>query len=140
MSYKIAISKNGIDVGTAILPNDFNYSSDYNTLKYYTGGTITLAGTAIGAFTTTTTQGIISHDLGYIPFFTVYMNPPELSSGPYYPNGYANLGAGANDYASAFCGTANLVVFIRLENGAGGGTQTGTATFIYKIYRNNLGL
>lgn len=40
---------------------------------------------------------------------------------------------------SASIGTSDIRFMYRITNG-GGGTATGTATFFYKIFRNNIGL
>lgn len=70
MSQEIRISKVGIDSGTVTDPNDMTYSSEYNTLKYYTSGTLGLnLNASSGNY-----EGTVAHNLGYIPFFTAYCN------------------------------------------------------------------
>ncbi len=136
MTYKIAVSKSNIDVGTATSPNSFNYSSDYNTLKYYAVGSIQLSGSAI--FPNTTTKfGTITHNLGYIPFFAFSVNAGAGSV--YYPYGYVNVGAGVTEKTSVAAGTSDIRFKYDITN-TSSGTVFGTVTFFLKIFRNNTGL
>ncbi len=128
MSQIIRISKVGFNAGTETSPDNLTYSSDYNTLKYYSSGTmqIVCAGT--------TKYGTISHNLGYVPFFAVYS---ESVTAP--ASGYSMLPLTFNDagfyaYINAYSGTANIVIKIDTNS------LTGTQLFKYFIFRNNLGL
>jgi len=127
MSYIMAISKEGINVGTATNPDDLNYSSEYNTLKYYKAGSVVLP------YNGSNVEGTVAHNLGYAPFFTAYVNnlspgntwsmvPQTFKSGPFYL------------YMNAYANTANL--YFRIETSA----AVNTATFYYKIFLNNTGL
>lgn len=136
MTFKVAVSKAGINVGTATQANSFNYSSDYNTLKYYAAGNITIVGSAISG-NTNRFYGTFTHGLGYIPFFAFFVN---ASSGTgYYPYGYVNVGAGVTEYTSASANGTNIRFLYEINN-TNGGTAFGTVTFFYKIFRNNTGL
>ena len=140
MSQVIAVSKEGIDVsGTAgTVPNNLNYSSAYNTLKYYTSGSVQLSATA--AFGDTTERyGSVIHDLGYVPFFNVMINDIGAPT-RFYQNSYFDVGSGAvTKNSTVFGGTDTLDFYFMLQNFSGG-TLSGTVTFYYKIFRNNLGL
>lgn len=140
MSQVMKVSKEGYDVmGTAgTVPNNLNYSSEYNTLKYYTAGSAVVSGSAVFPFTANY-YGTINHNLGYYPYFSCFINDGADTS-IYYNNGYILVGAGGFvRYATAFASTANLIFLLSLQNGASG-TLSGTATFYYKIFKNNLNL
>lgn len=133
MTQILGISKAGINVGTATNPNDFIFSSSYNTLKYYTSGSIPLT---IGSISTPTiTEGTVSHNLGFFPFYEAYVN---ISGSPnYYLASYGSAAVGGKYFiAQAFCGTGSLYFKIDTNN------HSGTETYIlyYKIFKNNLGL
>lgn len=138
MSYKIAVSKAGTDVLIGTVPNAFNYSSDYNTLKYYAVGSIQLSGSAV--FPNTTTKfGTLTHNLGYIPFFAFSVNSSAGGTGQFYPYGYVNVGAGITQITSAAAGTGDIRFKYDIIN-TSSGTVFGTVTFFCKIFRNNTGL
>jgi|GEM_PF-2501206 len=137
MTQVIAVSKGSNDVLTATNPDDLTYSSDYNTLKYYAEGSVTLNG-SVPFGSTSAVYGTLVHGLGYCPY-----NQVEITSNQdpnrYYQNSYYDVGAGAITFhASASCGTGNLIFLLYLENFSGG-TLYGTATYHYKLFRNNLG-
>lgn len=136
MSEKILISKDGVNAGTATSPNDLNYSSDYNSLKYYTAGSIQVIGTAGFPFTTRS-YGTIAHNLGYYPFSMCLVNSGSDPTS-FYPFG-AILGNEIVQYSSMSIGTSIIRFTLRITNG-GGGTAIGTSTFYYKIFRNDLNL
>ena len=133
MSQILDISKPGIDVGTATNSNDFIFNSSYNTLKYYTNGSIPLT---IGSISTSTiTEGTVNHNLGYYPFYEAYVN---INGSPnYYLASYGSTASGGKYFiAQAFVDTTNLYFKVDTNN------HSGTETYVlyYKIFRNNLGL
>jgi len=135
MSEKIVVVKAGFDATTETNPNNMNYSSDYNTLKYYAAGSTQLIGSAV--FPNTNNYfGTILHNLGYYPYFSVYVN--DATNSIYYPNSYRNVGAGLTQYSTLLMGSTALVFFMSLTN-TSGGTLFGTANFYYKLFINNLG-
>jgi hypothetical protein len=137
MTQIIAVSKAGTNVLTNTDPNGFNYSSDYNTLKYYAAGSIQLIGSA--AFPSTNRFfGTVTHNLNYFPYYGVFVNP-SASPTRFYPNSFIQVGAGVVEYATAFAGTADLRLMYEITN-TSGGTVFGTVTFYYKLFRNNVGL
>lgn len=130
MTQKIAISKVGIDVGTATNPNDLIFSSDYNTLKYATSGTYLMS-------TNTTTVATVPHSLGYTPFFIAFVNQ------------FSAVGAGTAEFGMVehFISTGAFVAARAYVDGTNlylsynaGGTTTYNIYWYYKIFKNNLGL
>lgn len=125
MTEIVAVSKPGINVLTASDPDDLQFSSDYNTLKYYSSGT------ALGTISSTNGERTISHNLGYVPFFTAFTN--VLSPTNTYsmlPQTFSDFGAYL--YINGYADTANI--YLRWETAS----AAATATFYYKIFRNNL--
>lgn len=68
MSYKIAVSKAGVNVLTATDPNDFIFHSDYNTFKIVASGIASYTNVAIGLYTKT-----VAHNLSYTPLVDAFM-------------------------------------------------------------------
>lgn len=133
MTQVLGISKPGINVGTATNPNDFIFSSSYNTLKYATSGSIPLT---IGAISTPTiTEGTVNHNLQFFPYYEAYIN--IVGSPNYYLASYGSTAVGGKYFiAQAFVDTTSLFFKIDTNN------HSGTETYVlyYKIFRNNLGL
>jgi len=134
MTQLLRISKAGINAaGTSVDPNDYIFSSSYNTLKYHQAGSISLT---VGAITTSTQlEGTATHGLGYYPFYEAFIN--ISGSAEYYPASYGSAAAGGKVFmAQAFCGTGSIYFKIDTNN------HSGTETYVmyYKIFRNNLGL
>lgn len=133
MSQKIIISKPTYNILTETNPDNLIFSSDYNTLKYYINGSTSI--TIIGDGTDKYSETTIAHNLGYVPFFIVYVDDFVNASA------YYNIVPSFNNTlfifreAHAYANTSNL--YIRMRNKS---TYTYTANFYYKIYRNNLGL
>lgn len=80
MSYKIALTKAGINVLTATDPNDFIFNTDYNTFKIVATGIASFTGVAIGTWTKT-----VAHGLPYTPVVDGFMrastNPEVIRAG-----------------------------------------------------------
>lgn len=127
MGYKLSVSKENINVGTATDPDDLNYSSDYDTLKYYKAGSIQLA------YNGSNVSGTVSHGLGYVPFFTAYVNNLSPSNTwSMVPQTFSDFGAYL--YLNAYANTANIYFTVETAS------AVNTATFYYKIFRNDTGL
>jgi len=98
MAQKIIISKPGFDALTETTPNRLIFSSDYNTLKY------SLANGSASININTSNEGVyrteisIPHNLGYKPFFKVYVIS-SFASGAYLPTGFFYI---VDLYANAF--------------------------------------
>jgi hypothetical protein len=126
MTQKIVISKAGYDAGTVTDVANIIYSSDYDTLKYYTSGSISV--TTSG----THNEGTIAHNLGYIPFFVAFAS--GVTPEGYYamiPQMFADAGDAA--YVTAYADNTNL--YFRIET-----NMSVTANYYYKIFRNDTGL
>ncbi len=138
MSEKIAITKAGYDIlGTAgTVVENLTYSSDYNTLKYYTSGSASLTLTSDGTIVKKS-EGTVAHNLGYTPFFICYVNDLGSGLGPNsYNIVYASRSTGLRTInASSWVDGTNL--YYQLVNSS---TIPITANFSFKIFRNNLGL
>jgi len=132
MSYKIILTKPTKDATTETNPDNMVFSSDYNTLKYYLSGSQDIAITGDG--TDKSTEVTITHDLGYIPVFMVYVNNIFDDSG-YYLVPFAYNPLGTIREASAWADTTKLYLKFRNKS-----PTTYTAHFYYKIFKNSLGI
>lgn len=134
MAYKFKISKSGYNVLTETNPDNLIYSSDYDTLKYYSSGNVTLEVNA-GEDEKETS---ITHSLGYIPVFIAYLEL-DFSVGSGYwsqvPYNFEDFSTRVNISASAdttklYFGAYNTNdVFASID-----------LNFHYKIFRNDTGL
>jgi len=134
MSQKIVISKLGIDPGTVANPNDMIFSSDYDTLKYSTNGSIVVT-VVTPEYDFYTKYGTVAHNLDYYPFHQVWVKDSNFSY--WSPTGAFRAGGG--DYHNDFVhmGKNNMVVRV---DGYAEAIGTFTVTFAYKIFKNNLNL
>ena len=131
MTQILKISKAGVNVVTGTAPDNLIFSSDYNTLKYHLSGTINVSDITDG-----TVNGTVSHNLGYVPYFTAYVNKYATPGGEDYnmcPSQFQDVDVRA--IAQSYADTAN--VYFRCINVNAGTT---TYTFRYFIFRNNLGI
>lgn len=133
---KIIVAKSGYDAETDTNLDHIVFSSDYNTLKYDISGTTEIV--IIGDTTEKTTETTIAHNLGYAPFFVVYVYVEEFLQGyaitPYYNNRPTDSPTVFRE-AEAFVDDTNL--YVRLRNKS---ANTYTAQFAYKIFKNKLNL
>ena len=134
MTQKLIISKDTYNVLTESEVDNLIFSSDYNTLKYYVSGNVSL--TITGDGTLQTVETTVSHNLGYIPFFIVYVNDPENTS-RYNIVPYNFSFITIVRYANAYSTTTQLI--FQFKANYTGGTNR-TVTFYYKIFKNNTGL
>ena len=129
MTNKIVVAKPGFDAKTETDPNNLNYSSDYDSLKYYASGSASLTPNGVDIETS------VAHNLGYIPFFIAYVH--TITSTTKYsmcPFTFSDAGFYATICVYA---DATKLYFKIFTN-----TFTGiyTFTFQYKIFLNRLGL
>jgi hypothetical protein len=122
------ISKPGVNVLTNTDPDKFIFSSDYGTLKYFETGnlTINLDGDENGIT-------YFEHNLGYYPFFEVYLLNP-IGEWEYCPT--SNGGASTTWYSYVYTTTTRLYVAIA----SGGFEDPSEWIFKYFIYKNDLDL
>lgn len=126
---KIIIAKPGFNALTETDPDNLIYSSDYDTLKYYTSGSVNL--TPVG----TTIETTITHDLGYIPYFTAYVNNFAGANAYNMCPGYE---ANVSGYIHADVYADSTKLYFRVHTDY---LNTGTTfNFRYFIFRNRLGL
>jgi len=133
MTQLFRISKAGNDVlGTSTNPDDYIFSSSYNTLKYYQAGSISLT---VGSVSSgTIIEGTAAHNLGYFPFYQAYIN--ISGSANYYPASYGSSAGGGNNFiAQAYISTANI--YFKIDTNYHNSTTT--YVMYYKIFKNNLG-
>lgn len=136
MTNKIIVSKLGYNALFETTPDNLNFSSDYNTLKYYVSGNATITLDRDGV--SRTSETVVAHNLGYVPFFICYIN--SIGAGgsavynivPFYQPGF-----GTKVLANALADSTNLYLRFTCLNGGGG---TFSAIFYYKIFKNSLGL
>lgn len=124
---RIRIAKEGYDAIEDLDPNHMVFDSDYDTLKYHLSGSVSLPVSSANAETT------ITHGLGYIPFFIVFVKNPvattRYSMTPYVfedVSNYAYLSAYADNDKIYFTAHTNVL--------------TATIEFRYKVFRNDTGL
>lgn len=128
-------------------PNNLIFSSDYNTLKYDISGNITQTINyadyydsgdipPFGTWYYHRKETTVPHNLGYIPFFTAFV---EGFGGA----GKYNMCPGTFQdvliytYAQAYADDTNLYLVTEMRNQFNSGN--GSQDYIYKIFRNNLG-
>lgn len=142
MSQKLRVSKAGYNVLTETDLNNIIYDSEYDTLKYYAEGLISMPISKTAADPAYETTSAITHSLGYYPFFEIVVE--HLADGifrmigtAYVTAGYGS-GSGVFRKFEAYVTTTTLVAKIRGDTD--GVADSYTANFRYKIYRNDLGL
>lgn len=124
---KIRIAKPGFDVLTEPDLDNIVFDSDYDTLKYHLSGNVSLPVSGSDAETS------ITHGLGYVPFFIVFVKNPvfttRYSMTPFVfvdVSNYAYLSAYADNDKIYFTAHTNVL--------------NTTVDFAYKVFRNNTGL
>lgn len=129
MSKKIVISKSGYNALTETDSNNLIYSSDYDSLKYHSSGTVDVAVSGANA------EGSVTHSLGYIPFFVVYVNRFSGASALRFnmcPGTFSSMFG--TTIASAYADSTKL--YFRVETSS----ATATYNFYYKIFRNRVNI
>ena len=139
----MAVTKAGVDLGTATNPDNFNFHSAYPTLKYATSGTYTMANIS------THTLGTVVHNLGYTPFYVGFVNDisnfnifngnsePVYAIIPYYL-GKSTMGNPHRDIGAFMYADQNNLYFDAWFDTNASGTYS--FNFYYKIFKNNLGI
>lgn len=129
---KLVIAKPGYSA-TDTDPDHLIFSSDYNTFKYYLNGSFTVyIPASASAFTKENT--IVTHNLGYIPFFTAFMKEYGLERYYSLPYSFGEIGV----YFHHFIYATTTQLILRTE---ASGLSIGMEFPIwYKIFKNNLNL
>lgn len=135
MVQKLAFTKPTYNVLTETDVNNFSFDSQYDTLKYFASGTgnqtIQVTGSASGEATIR-----IRHNLGYYPYFQVYVN--QGLSSRLLPN--ACVPVVDTGISCAYATTTDLFLYIRQEVPDAGETDTAESDYVFKIFTNDLGL
>lgn len=134
----LAVAKSGSNVLTETNPDNFNFHSSLATLKYFTSDTYDMGSI------TDTTEVTIAHNLGYVPFFIVFVKDLAaiISNGyalvPYYFS-RSSIPSPSRDVAAwAYADETNIYLKAYYQTNAIG--TAFTFTWYYKIFKNNLGL
>lgn len=134
MTYKLAISKSGYNVLTETNPNNFVFSSEYNTLKYLTTGTASITFSTADKFGDGYGKIIsITHNAGYYPYVEVYVQDWDGN----FVIPMRRTGASFFYQHFVYVTTTNLYFGIKVSSAFSG---TLTAYYNYFIFKNNLGL
>jgi hypothetical protein len=139
MTYKLNISKPTYNVLTETNPDNLIFSSDYNTLKYETSGSVSVDYVQ-NPSSVTYYSGSINHALGYIPVFYVFVNK-DTDTDSYYgpcPHIYCAMTLSRNFYAYAT--TTHLYFVCEMFDIGGAGDTDKNASFRYFIFKNDTGL
>lgn len=130
----LRIAKADIDASVALEPNDYTFLSGFNTLKYFLEGNRSI--NIVGDTTFKTTEVSISHGLGYVPYFTCFVDDFVA-----YPNSRYALAPYRNETlisvrkSEVYADSSNL--YLKMFNQS---SSNFTAKFYYKVYRNKLNL
>lgn len=139
--FGIKISKPGINVLKTNMPNELQFSSQYNTLKYFMEGRLnTSIVQSVDGFDTVTVTTSVNHNLGYFPFHVAYVSPGWATAN-FHPQAFVNLGSGAALYITTFVTTTQLILSLSYTNNTPDAQNVSEEAYCYyKIYKNNLGL
>lgn len=151
MTYKIKISKPTYNVFTEVDPDNLIFSSDYDTLKYYTTGDVNLEYDYEDYYYSEEfnipfnytmyyhrAEETYTHNLGYKPFFSVYLlDYPEADDAiqmPYYFGDFLSFST-----INAYSDNSKLY-FVYYAGIEGGNSGSISLDFRYRIFRNDTGL
>ena len=146
MTQKVIISKPNYNALTETDPDNLIFSSDYNTLKYYLSGNLTVTvdfadyyiverDPTFGPWYYHRKEETVTHNLGYKPFFIVYT---EGLVGKFSMCPYIFSDAGHYTLVQAYTDTTKLYFVIEARNTSPSGS--GGGDFYYKIFKNDTGL
>lgn len=135
MTQKIVISKTGKNAISETNPDNIIFSSDYNTLKYYSSGYVNVNYNENTSNVLTFYKGTVAHGLDYIPFFYTYVD--ITSSGTFTPCPKLLSFMTINQSFYAYADATNIN-FVCLMQGTSGSART--AKFRYFIFKNKINL
>ena len=127
MSILMKFSKAGFNVLTTTDPDDLSFSSEYNTLKYETSGTVQLVVSGANAETS------VSHGFSYIPVFFTYYNDP-VSTSRYSMTPLVFEDVVNYTYIESYADTSKIYFTVHTNS------LNATITFYYKIFKNDTNL
>lgn len=135
MTQKIVISKSGKNAISETSPDNLIFSSDYNTLKYYSSGYVNVNYNENTGGTLTFYKGTVAHGLDYIPFFYTYVDIESSGKFVPCPNMSSFMAYKQSFYAYA---DATNINFVCQMQGTSGSAKT--AKFRYFIFKNKIDL
>lgn len=141
----IEVAASGKNVLTDTNPDNFNFHSNYPTLKYYASGSYSM-----GTITNTTIH-TIPHNLNYIPVIIGFINDiAGFSSGastnfcimPYYWGLGTIYNALQHTYADIFATiyADDTNIYLKVDYGDASVGTSISPVFYYKLFKNNTGL
>jgi len=148
MSRKIVVAKSGYNALTETDSDNLSFSSDFNTLKYYSQGTITVTTNKANYYKSVVDEFLgtiyyhytvekVTHNLGYVPYFAGYiLDTPTASTACQAP--YAFGDAVVLVYLAVFADDTYLYFVVHFNSIDNSGTID--TDFSYRIFKNNLGL
>lgn len=132
----LKVAKPGHNVLNTKNPNNLNFSSDYNTLKYYLSGVVSIAVNESILANTYSKTVTLTHGLGFYPVCLAYVQDDRMANPQ--PMGRFQAGSGAS---RSFYYTISKTQITFIVNGFWLTTpDTYTVYFYYKVFKNNLGL
>lgn len=138
MSNKLLVAKSGKNASTDTIPDDFNFHSDYQHLKYLMFDSFTLDWVQNKSGDNVYSKTIV-HGLGYIPFFLVFVSEANDGNWRLCPQ-YGSTISRFHDI-HCYVDINNLTMFIHEVEGLTGIAGTNkTAAFKVFIFKNNTGL
>lgn len=139
---RIIVSKTGINSLTDTNPNNKKYDSQFPTLKYFNQATSTInipSATPAANATATAETTIITHNLGYYPFFGANYEFSVDDPGKYYIMPVMFGDAGFWIYNMIYATTTQLIFRREFGNSFGGFTYPAQTIKVYwKIYSLDL--
>lgn len=132
----MVVSTPGIDVGTVTDPDKIIFSSDYNTLKYASEGSINLSWSS-GSIVTSSTAVAHGATGGTKPLVFAFAN--QIAAGTYELMPYHSAGLPFINNLNFFVDGTNIN-FVFTGAASLSPVAAGTVTFKYFIFKNNTGL
>lgn len=132
----IEVAKDGYNVLTETNPNNLNYSSQYDTLKYYEQGIANITVPSSGGSPAEYESVVFTHNLGYKPNFTVILEDENQVPTQFYlmPFGFADF----MFYLYFDVYVTNTELIFRADHSGLGDSIP--LKLHYKLFRNDLGL
>ena len=149
MAYKIVVSKPTYNCLTETDPDNLIFTSDYNTLKYYSSGNVTVTvdysnyndtkTDELGTWYYHGAEESVGHGLAYQPFFLAYIEG-IAGNGKYSlcPGTFAD--AGYYVYAQAWIRILDSKIYFNVDIKNQSNSGTVDFDFYYKIFKNSTGL
>lgn len=141
----ILVGDTGVNVLEATNPDQYKFRSDYQTLKYYLDDEYSMGNVS------NTTVYEITHGLGYTPFFAGYVSDLQqftewngnteavFASTPYYLGRSTFINPTQDVGAYVYADSSKIYLKAYFQTNAIG-TSFPFNKFLYKIFRNNLGV